>query len=89
MAVVVKYGRLRHVVGRAARHDGFVFVPVWFSFDSEPTSGASPGLGDVPEASGSDFAEVPMDSSSGISGLSTIPAPVISITPRKRTAFSK
>lgn len=32
-----------------------------FNFDSEPTSAAETPLGDVPEASGSDFAEIPSD----------------------------
>ena len=34
--VVIRHGLLRRVVGSAARHGGTVFVPVWFSFDTEP-----------------------------------------------------
>ncbi|MBL8953939.1 MAG: zinc-ribbon domain-containing protein, partial [Myxococcaceae bacterium] len=42
-----------------AQNPSYQPPPEAFSFDSEPTSGASPGFGDVPEASDADFGEVP------------------------------
>jgi len=42
-----------------AQNPSYQPPPQAYAFDSEPTSAASPGFSDVPEASGADFAEVP------------------------------